>query len=242
MTPGQALGLGVVLGLAAAVPIGPVNVELARRTLSRGWRSGVALGLGAVSVDVVYACLAVALAGGLAGSVTADRHAGPAEVAAASADRPLVPAAVFWSLAPASVALLSYLGGKSLRSAWRARQGSDRLSTMLGAADADTRLGRAYATGVAMTAVNPMTVVFWFITLPGQAVTRGVDGWALGGLAGGVFVGTAAWVLAFAGTLAGLGRWRRPWWEAVADALGGVLLLGFALLGLVAIVQRAGIG
>ena len=33
---------GVLIGLGAAVPIGPVNVEIARRTLRSGWAAGVA--------------------------------------------------------------------------------------------------------------------------------------------------------------------------------------------------------
>src|SRR5215213_940832 len=46
---------GILLGLGAAIPIGPVNVEIARRALRHGFWAGVALGLGAVTVDVFYA-------------------------------------------------------------------------------------------------------------------------------------------------------------------------------------------
>src|SRR4051794_29175597 len=46
---------GVGLGLGAAAPIGPVNVEIARRTLRFGRRAGFLLGCGAVTVDVFYA-------------------------------------------------------------------------------------------------------------------------------------------------------------------------------------------
>ena len=51
------LAAGIALGLGAAVPIGPVNVEIARRALRVGFRAGVALGLGAVTVDVFYAVI-----------------------------------------------------------------------------------------------------------------------------------------------------------------------------------------
>ena len=50
---------GVIFGLGAAVPIGPVNVEIARRTLRAGFRSGFFLGCGAVTIDVTYAILPV---------------------------------------------------------------------------------------------------------------------------------------------------------------------------------------
>src|SRR3954469_25980234 len=51
------LARGLLLGLGAAVPIGPVNVEIARRALRGGFLAGFALGCGAVSVDVLYAVL-----------------------------------------------------------------------------------------------------------------------------------------------------------------------------------------
>src|SRR5436305_295957 len=51
------LARGVLLGLGAAVPIGPVNVEIARRTLRGGFPGGFALGCGAVTVDILYAAL-----------------------------------------------------------------------------------------------------------------------------------------------------------------------------------------
>src|SRR3954471_5312098 len=55
--PAAAILKGILLGLGAAVPIGPVNVQIARRTLRDGFGRGVALGAGAVTVDVTYAVL-----------------------------------------------------------------------------------------------------------------------------------------------------------------------------------------
>src|SRR3954452_25223415 len=46
---------GIALGLGAAAPIGPVNVEIARRTLRFGRGAGFLLGCGAVTIDVGYA-------------------------------------------------------------------------------------------------------------------------------------------------------------------------------------------
>src|SRR5215211_3016441 len=49
---------GITLGLGAAAPIGPVNVEIARRAIRGGFFAGFLLGLGAVTVDVTYVVLA----------------------------------------------------------------------------------------------------------------------------------------------------------------------------------------
>src|ERR1700722_12059544 len=85
---------GVALGIGAAVPIGPVNVEIARRVLRGGFRRGFALGCGAVTVDVTYAVVSSLGLGRLL-----DRHG----IA--------IPLGFFGS------ALLVFLGVLSLRSA-----------------------------------------------------------------------------------------------------------------------------
>jgi len=51
------LARGIALGLGAAVPIGPVNVQIARRALGGSALAGAALGCGAVTADVTYAAL-----------------------------------------------------------------------------------------------------------------------------------------------------------------------------------------
>src|SRR3954464_16040460 len=87
---------GVGLGLGAAAPIGPVNVEIARRTLRFGRRAGFALGCGAVTVDVPSAVVTSAF---LPAAVRAPR--------------------VLTALTVAAAALLTYLAWQCLRSALR---------------------------------------------------------------------------------------------------------------------------
>ena len=48
---------GLMLGLGAAVPIGPINLEMMRRNLKYGTFHGISLGLGACSADVAYVML-----------------------------------------------------------------------------------------------------------------------------------------------------------------------------------------
>src|SRR5205085_2931340 len=95
------LARGCLLGIGAAAPIGPVNVEIARRTLRNGFRAGFALGCGAVTVDVAYA-VCVSLIG--VGLQRVQMHRG------ASA-----------ALGIAGGALLAYLGISCLRHAAKAK-------------------------------------------------------------------------------------------------------------------------
>ncbi|HTL27849.1 MAG TPA: LysE family transporter [Tepidisphaeraceae bacterium] len=202
---------GIVLGLGAAVPIGPVNVEIARRTLTRGYRAGFALGCGAVTVDVSYAILTSVGAGWLI-------------------NRPIF----YWPLAIGSIALLIFLAIKSFESAREAHR-RELIITRQGGA-----VRSAYITGVAMTFINPMTIAFWFAVVPGLAgATASESGGAqLPILCVGVFIGTLSWVATFVSLLYWAGRYRKRWWLVFADELGGTLLLAFAGLALLRSVQR----
>ena len=135
------LAQGVALGLGAAVPIGPVNVQIARHVLRGGFGSGFALGCGAVTVDVFYAVLASVGVGSLAGV-----------------------GALNGSLRVAGIALLTYLGVQCFRSereAWR----HDPIGIGSETPPAPGR-ARVYATGVLITLLNPMTLAFWFVAVP----------------------------------------------------------------------------
>ena len=52
------LSKGFVAGLAIAVPVGPVNVLCASRTLSKGRLSGLISGFGAATADTLYGAIA----------------------------------------------------------------------------------------------------------------------------------------------------------------------------------------
>jgi threonine/homoserine/homoserine lactone efflux protein len=51
---------GIALGFSIAAPVGPVGLLCIRRTLERGFKSGVVSGLGAASADAIYGTIAAA--------------------------------------------------------------------------------------------------------------------------------------------------------------------------------------
>jgi L-lysine exporter family protein LysE/ArgO len=193
---------GIALGIGAAVPIGPVNVEIARRTLRNGFRAGFALGCGAVTVDIAYAVLTSV---GL---------------------RPLLDSpAALQVLAVAAAAILTYLGVGCFVSAARERRAEAVEPTT--ATLVSSR--RNYLTGLVMTAVNPFTLLFWFAAVPGSVgqITRD-PARDLPVVCAGVFLGAFSWVIAFTTTLSILGRFSRRTWLMAANLAGGTALLGFA--------------
>ena len=50
---------GIVIGLLASIPLGPIGVMCIQRTLSKSQRSGFVSGLGAASADTLFATVAL---------------------------------------------------------------------------------------------------------------------------------------------------------------------------------------
>ena len=201
MTPTLLLR-GCALGFAAAVPIGPVNVEIARRTLRGGFSDGFALGCGAVTIDVAYAVV-VSIA--MRGAFQFPK--------------------IVMLIGFLGAALLAYLGIMCLRAAFAEQphvEPGDRKKTPA---------HRNYLTGLLLTALNPMTLVFWFTAVPGVAgqLTRDPRH-DLPLICLGVFLATISWVCTFTALVTWAGGFgRRGTWLRAADILGGALLLTFAI-------------
>ena len=194
---------GILLGIGAAAPIGPVNVEIARRTFRGGFWSGFALGCGAVTVDITYAVLSSL---SLAALLRRPAILPPIEIAGG-----------------AFLLYLSFLSFREAKRTWTTPQAS-------ALENAVPRHGMAYLTGVLMTLFNPMTVGFWFLAVPAAlgAITKAPSR-DLPMICIGVFIGTIAWVIGFSAAMAWAGRWRRGGWMAIADAAGGAVLFCFAI-------------
>ena len=49
---------GLVIGISASIPLGPIGVLVVQRTLNKGHLSGFVSGLGAALSDTIYAVIA----------------------------------------------------------------------------------------------------------------------------------------------------------------------------------------
>lgn len=58
--PIELLLRGIIVGISLGAPVGPVNVEIVRRGLKGGFRSGWMVGIGATSADAIYCLLIIA--------------------------------------------------------------------------------------------------------------------------------------------------------------------------------------
>jgi len=206
--------LGIVLGLGAAVPIGPVNVEIARRTINDGFLRGLSLGMGAVTVDVVFAFVT-----GLSLQHVFDLQS------------------VRLPLLIGGTCLMLCLSVGCFRSAPQAKSKADEQlsSPNSGAKIMPGSLRAAYFTGLLMTSLNPMTLAFWVVVVPAAKAGGQVDYLPI--FCVGVFLGTSLWVISLASTISWLRKFTPGKSAFYANMVGGAILMIFAILGFGAIVQ-----
>lgn len=206
----DAFGAGALAGIGVALPLGAIGVLLVQEGMLRGWRPAAAGATGVALVDGVYAAVALA-----AGTVVTQLLAGRERAVQ------LVGAAVL-----VAVALHGLLALRSTARAPDVRPGADRRLAVV----PDAHVLRRF---VALTAINPMTAVYFVVLTAGLGTL--VGGAGPGGSAraaafvAGVFLASWAWqlVLATGGALAGA---RLPSWARVTTSLvGHLVVLGYAV-------------
>jgi threonine/homoserine/homoserine lactone efflux protein len=208
----RALAAGLLAGLAIAVPLGAIGVLIVQEGLSHGWRAASAAATGVALVDVGYA--AIATAAGAAVTRVLAGHTRDVQIAGAVVLL-AVAARGFWALR-----LTPGAGGGS--------RGVGPVAEAGAGVTPAVRPGRILRRFVALTAVNPMTAVYFVVLAAGLGAT--VAGWRAGtAFVAGVFAGSLVWqlVLAAAGSLAGA---RLPGWARTVTGLVGYLLVtGYAV-------------
>lgn len=193
-----ALGLGLGLGAFVAAQVGPVSLLCARTSVRHGARPGLAVGLGAAVVDLIYACLGVAGAAALL-QVTALRV----------------------GLGLVGAAVLVVLGVRTFAAAFRVRLGGESEAEVMAPA-------AAFRTALAATASNPLTIASWAAIFSAASVAAAVtDVPSTVALVLGVGLGSLAWFTALAGAFAVAGRRIGDRGLRTVDAVAGMGLVGF---------------
>ena len=194
----NALIVGFGLGFFVALQVGPMSLLLVRSTLRGGLAVGVAIGAGIAGVDAAYAALGAA---GAAPLLAID----PLRIV----------------LGFGGAALLVVLGVKTLWTAFRVRAGAET-------PDEVATPRRAFATALAGTASNPLTIASWAALFAAASTAGAADSPAASVLlVTGVGIGSMAWC----GSLAlGTAAARRAIGERAirsADVIAGFGLVGF---------------
>jgi threonine/homoserine/homoserine lactone efflux protein len=196
----NALLAGLLAGYGIAVPVGAVAAYLITLGTAHGFPTAAAGGLGAASVDALYAGLSVALGAVLAPAIIA------------------VGAPLRWLAALVLVGIAVRMLESGLRSQRAGAPPPDVPSPR-----------RAYATVFAITLVNPSTIVYFAALVGGSTVTV-IDPAEAVVFVLAAGAASASWQVVLAGVEAGLGQVltgpaaRR--WTAV---VGAVVVLALAV-------------
>ena len=194
-----ALLVGFGAGFMVSMQLGPLSLFLIRSTLRGTLAVGLAIGAGIAIVDALYAAAGAA---------------GAAPVLSIDSVR-----AVFGVV---GALVLAVLGVRTLHSAFRVRLG----------AEADEEVAtprRAFATSLAATASNPLTIASWAALFAAASVAGAADTpTSAVALLAGVGLGSLTTVSAMALGVSVTRRWVGPRLLRTVDAVAGTGLLGFA--------------
>ena len=199
----------LIIGVAVAAPVGAMAILSIQRTLSFGWRAGMATGAGIASADALFAALA-------AFGVTAISE---------------------WLVSfqvPLRIiggAGLIWLGWRALR---QRAQNLDEVSIETAApiAARSMKHARFYASAAGLTLTNPMTImafgaIFAGAGLIAQASVQGAFvvtlGVALGSLLWWLVLVTGVWMARHA---------LKPRAMVMVNGISGIVLIGFGVIAL----------
>ena len=166
---------GLAVGVAVAAPVGPIGLLCIKRTLHRGWTTGVASGLGVAGADATYGLM---VAAGLSATGLLVAYASPMQLAGGL--------------------LIAFLGLRSLRAGL---QGGPAKAA---GGDTGGGLVAAFASAYALTIANPMTILAFAGLVAGLGAAAASEPGAAYILVAGVFLGSLLWwvILASATALA----------------------------------------
>lgn len=252
------LCFGIGFGLAATVPPGPINTEIARRTLKHGMHYGIAFGLGSIFIENALAVLACTT--GLGFSPEAHPRWVPVLLFVGFMVMSIMGTTSFvngyraWQdpsllkprgepKSPVAIATdpLAPTPAPAEVAAVLARAQDERLAAAAAGAigPAGTTLSRSAAAGLGMAIISPYTIAFWLIALPSAAHDALEHPRWTWSLLAGIAIGTILWIAGFSALLSMIKRYTASstWWIVWTDLIGGVMLLGFAALALLKLAQ-----
>ena len=194
----SALLAGFGAGFMVSMQLGPLSLFLIRSTLRGTLAIGLSIGAGIAIVDALYAAAGAA---------------GAAPVLSIDSVR-----TVFGVV---GAIVLIALGARTLWSAFRVRLGGETDSEVASP-------GRAFATSLAATASNPLTIASWAAVFA-AASTAGIASSADSAVAfvAGVGLGSMAWVTILALGVAAARARVGPRVLKTLDAVAGTAIVGF---------------
>ncbi len=207
MTKIHLLFYAITLGIAAAMPIGPVNMEIIRRNLQYNTRAGILLGFGASCTDLTYVMLLCM------GAITLLSHT-----------------LILHIVTVIGALVLAWLGLSALTIKADDIRKNDQVAVKTA-----MPLWKHWRDGYIMTAFNPMTILFWTSVSSQVANLSNRHYVTVAVMASGIIIGAFGWALGLNAVLHFTRHRISAKITHRLNQLGGILLLGFAAYGLIVV-------
>jgi L-lysine exporter family protein LysE/ArgO len=205
------LSAAFLMGLAAAAPMGPVNMLAIRRGVIGGWRHTLACGIGSVTGDLILFCLVL-----LGGHYLFSDLSNPTLQTILEAIGVIV-------LLPLGIYFLVHAFKEPLRAYARARQQWNE-STL------PEHLVSEVVDSAALTIFNPLTIVYWvgvtsnWLSFAHSVLGYSAPGWGILMVAAGLMT----WFTALIVVVRFIPYRIGPIFFRLVNAILGLILLGFA--------------
>ena len=207
----RVLSAAFLMGLAAAAPMGPVNMLAIRRGMIGGWRHTLACGIGSVAADLILFSLVL-----FGGHYLLSDLSNPTLQAVLEAIGVIV-------LLPLGLYFLVRAVKDPLRAYASARQHRDEGTV-------PAHLVAEVADGAAMAALNPLTIAYWVgVTSSWLPVAHSVLGYSAPGW--GILMVTAGmmtWFTALTVVVRFIPHRIGPTFFRLVNIILGLILLGLA--------------
>ncbi len=201
---------GFVLGFVVAASPGPIFFLCLRRTLARGWLTGLVSGLGVATADGLYAGLAAFGLGAVTAVLVGER---------------------LWLTLIGGMALI-LLGIRTVVS----RPRTDATAATLDS----TGLAIAYASTLGLTVTNPATIISFAALVASLGIGSGDGALPPALVVAGIFAGSATWWCVVAGLGAGLRARVTPRVLRGISAFSGVAIAALGLLAILSTLEVEG--
>src|SRR3954462_11355904 len=203
------LFLGFGLGFAVALQVGPLSLFAIRSTLRGGLKVGLAIGAAVAIIDTLCAAAGAA---GAAGLLAID------------------PLRLAFGILGAGV--LAVIGVRTLWSAFRVRTRGERVGEVPAPRGGETldevaSPRRAFATALAATASNPLTIASWAAIFAAASTAGAVAASGTIPLLLGVGLGSMSWMVLLTGGVALARHGVGARFVRAVDVLAGAGLLAF---------------
>lgn len=197
---------GLIVGMSIAAPVGPIGILCIRRTLGGGRTAGFVSGLGAATADAMYGAAAGFGLTAVAGVLVGGQQ---------------------WLRLVGGLFLL-YLGIRT----WRTAGQGGMLSF---ASDTSRGLVGAYASTLALTLTNPMTILSFAAIFAGLGIASGARYASAAALVAGVFFGSALWWLTLSTVVGMLRHHLSTSTVQWVNRASGAIIAGFGVQALVTV-------